>query len=79
MDFNKWIKKCKSKGQGEGSKFINPNFINGTMYSIDSVKFFSDSSAINTGKLIEGIDVDYFNNKRKDGKPDIGAFEFIPN
>ncbi|OQX87679.1 MAG: hypothetical protein B6D55_02585 [Candidatus Omnitrophica bacterium 4484_70.2] len=76
IGFNKWAKKCRENGQGEGSKFVDPKFVNAVGYAAKGLRLSSDSPAINAGIFIEGVTTDYFGNKR-DGEPDIGAIEFV--
>jgi len=76
IGFDEWIKKCKKRGQGEGSKFINPEFVNADGYAPEGLRLKADSPVIDSGIPVEGVTMDYYGNTR-DNNPDIGAIEFI--
>ncbi|MBZ0165798.1 MAG: right-handed parallel beta-helix repeat-containing protein, partial [Candidatus Omnitrophica bacterium] len=73
-DFNGWKKRDRQHRIGTGSLFADPEFVQRTGYTPESVALSEDSPAVDAGDMIAGLLSDYFGNQRQSA-PDIGALE----
>ena len=76
-DFAGWQKKCTTGKDCSAGLYSDPLFINTKTYSADSLKLQPGSPAIGAGIIVKDLLTDYYNNKRPERSPTIGAIEFI--
>ena len=72
-DFKVWVMKCKPIGQGIGSMFVDPKFVNVNQLSFKAAELSKDSPAIGKAIPIEEVKTDFLGNLRDIAMPDIGA------